>query len=99
MVMHKNEHLYQYLLTGPASFLGSQKIAIRFSWLVLKIGNPKGIQQNQFVFVDSLDSLWIELDSFRIPSNFCWLGMDSLWIALDCFGFLWILAMDSSDHS
>ena len=40
--------------------------------------------------MDSLDSLWIELDSLRIPSDFCWLGMDSLWIALDCFGYLWI---------
>ena len=70
----------------------------RFSWLILKIGNPKGIQQNQFVFVDSLDSLWIELDFFRILSDFCWLGMDSLWIALDSSGLLRI-AMDSSGHS
>ena len=70
----------------------------RFSWLVLKIGSPKGIQQSQFIFVDSLDSLWIELDSFRMTSDFCWLGMDSLWIALDSSGFLWIV-MDSSGHS
>ena len=48
------------------------------------------IQQNQFDFVDSLDSLWIEMDSLGIPSDFCWLGMNSLWIALDCFGYLWI---------